>query len=141
MVNNRVGVASSRAVRRVRRDRASAGTANSNSKSYASESESESKASASEAAGTTAAAATGARQMVSASLRRELEKQGYRVVGSHSGVKLCRWTKSCTARTRRLLQAHVLWHREPPVRRDDAVDGLRQQMRVLLAAPHESCGD
>lgn len=27
-------------------------------------------------------------------LRQNLEKQGYRIVGSHSGVKLCRWTKS-----------------------------------------------
>lgn len=27
-------------------------------------------------------------------LRQNLEKQGYRLVGSHSGVKLCRWTKS-----------------------------------------------
>ncbi|KAG5511440.1 hypothetical protein JKF63_07403 [Porcisia hertigi] len=27
-------------------------------------------------------------------LRQSLEKQGYRLVGSHSGVKLCRWTKS-----------------------------------------------
>lgn len=27
-------------------------------------------------------------------LRQNLEKQGYRLIGSHSGVKLCRWTKS-----------------------------------------------
>lgn len=27
-------------------------------------------------------------------LRQSLEKQGYRLIGSHSGVKLCRWTKS-----------------------------------------------
>ncbi|AIN95515.1 hypothetical protein LPMP_050730 [Leishmania panamensis] len=27
-------------------------------------------------------------------LRQNLEKQGYRLVGTHSGVKLCRWTKS-----------------------------------------------
>lgn len=91
-----------RAVRRVRRaERAT--------KSCASESESESPA--------PTGAAAAARPMVSASLRRELEKQvdlinnvcstpqdycfeimylrqGYRVVGSHSGVKLCRWTKS-----------------------------------------------
>ena len=32
--------------------------------------------------------------MVSDSLRASLSKQGYRVVGSHSGVKLCRWTKA-----------------------------------------------
>ncbi|KAK7198379.1 Flavodoxin/Radical SAM superfamily/Wyosine base formation [Novymonas esmeraldas] len=27
-------------------------------------------------------------------LRQSLEKQGYRLIGTHSGVKLCRWTKS-----------------------------------------------
>ena len=32
--------------------------------------------------------------MVSDSLRAALTKQGYKVVGTHSGVKLCRWTKS-----------------------------------------------
>jgi hypothetical protein len=25
--------------------------------------------------------------------KKALEKQGYRLIGSHSGVKLCRWTK------------------------------------------------
>ncbi len=34
------------------------------------------------------------KEMVSAALRASLTKQGYRVVGSHSGVKLCRWTKA-----------------------------------------------
>lgn len=32
--------------------------------------------------------------MVTPELRQALTKQGYRVLGSHSGVKLCRWTKS-----------------------------------------------
>ncbi|KII63013.1 S-adenosyl-L-methionine-dependent tRNA 4-demethylwyosine synthase [Thelohanellus kitauei] len=32
--------------------------------------------------------------MVTPVIRSSLTKQGYRVVGSHSGVKLCRWTKS-----------------------------------------------
>jgi len=32
--------------------------------------------------------------MVSPSLKSALSKQGYKVVGSHSGVKLCRWTKA-----------------------------------------------
>jgi len=36
----------------------------------------------------------GPKQMVSDSLRKALTKQGYKVVGSHSGVKLCRWTKA-----------------------------------------------
>ena len=31
------------------------------------------------------------------SLRKALSKQGYQVVGSHSGVKLCRWTKVISA--------------------------------------------
>lgn len=34
------------------------------------------------------------REMVTPLLRESLTKQGYRLVGSHSGVKLCRWTKS-----------------------------------------------
>ncbi len=33
-------------------------------------------------------------EMVSPALRKALTKQGYKVVGSHSGVKLCRWTKA-----------------------------------------------
>ncbi|KAM6403269.1 S-adenosyl-L-methionine-dependent tRNA 4-demethylwyosine synthase TYW1-like [Rhynochetos jubatus] len=34
------------------------------------------------------------REMITPSLREALTKQGYRLIGSHSGVKLCRWTKS-----------------------------------------------
>ncbi|XP_033747588.1 S-adenosyl-L-methionine-dependent tRNA 4-demethylwyosine synthase TYW1-like [Pecten maximus] len=34
------------------------------------------------------------KEMVTPALRKALEKQGYRLIGSHSGVKLCRWTKS-----------------------------------------------
>lgn len=33
-------------------------------------------------------------EMITPLLRSSLTKQGYRLVGSHSGVKLCRWTKS-----------------------------------------------
>jgi len=33
-------------------------------------------------------------QMLNPALRSALTKQGYRLLGSHSGVKLCRWTKS-----------------------------------------------
>ncbi|KAG5512034.1 hypothetical protein GH5_07988 [Leishmania sp. Ghana 2012 LV757] len=33
-------------------------------------------------------------ELIYPKLRQSLEKQGYRLVGSHSGVKLCRWTKS-----------------------------------------------
>ena len=34
-----------------------------------------------------------AREMLTPLLREELTKQGYRLIGTHSGVKLCRWTK------------------------------------------------
>ncbi|XP_067932054.1 S-adenosyl-L-methionine-dependent tRNA 4-demethylwyosine synthase TYW1-like [Watersipora subatra] len=34
------------------------------------------------------------REMVTPTIRKSLEKQGYKIVGTHSGVKLCRWTKS-----------------------------------------------
>lgn len=33
-------------------------------------------------------------EMVTDRIRDSLSKQGYKVIGSHSGVKLCRWTKS-----------------------------------------------
>ncbi|XP_060595141.1 S-adenosyl-L-methionine-dependent tRNA 4-demethylwyosine synthase TYW1-like, partial [Ruditapes philippinarum] len=33
------------------------------------------------------------KEMVTPQLRKALTKQGYKIVGSHSGVKLCRWTK------------------------------------------------
>ena len=36
----------------------------------------------------------GPREMITPLLRKSLEKQGYKLIGSHSGVKLCRWTKS-----------------------------------------------
>jgi len=32
--------------------------------------------------------------MLTAKMRKNLEKEGYRVVGQHSGVKICRWTKN-----------------------------------------------
>merc|ERR1712226_1389243 len=34
------------------------------------------------------------KEMIEEELRNTLTKQGYKLVGSHSGVKLCRWTKS-----------------------------------------------
>lgn len=34
------------------------------------------------------------REMITPLLRKSLEKQGYKLIGTHSGVKLCRWTKS-----------------------------------------------
>ena len=35
-----------------------------------------------------------AKEMVTPMLRKTLSKQGYKIIGTHSGVKLCRWTKS-----------------------------------------------
>lgn len=34
------------------------------------------------------------KEMLTTSLRKSLTKQGYKLVGSHSGVKICRWTKA-----------------------------------------------
>ena len=34
------------------------------------------------------------KDMLTTDLRKELTKQGYKLIGTHSGVKLCRWTKS-----------------------------------------------
>lgn len=36
----------------------------------------------------------GKKAMVTPVIRANLEKQGYKIIGSHSGVKICRWTKS-----------------------------------------------
>ena len=34
------------------------------------------------------------REMLNPTLRKSLTKQGYKLIGSHSGVKICRWTKA-----------------------------------------------
>ncbi|GAV05671.1 hypothetical protein RvY_15766 [Ramazzottius varieornatus] len=34
------------------------------------------------------------KEMATPELKAALQKQGYKIIGSHSGVKLCRWTKS-----------------------------------------------
>lgn len=34
------------------------------------------------------------REMINPRMRRALEKQGYKLLGTHSGVKLCRWTQN-----------------------------------------------
>ncbi|XP_014292785.1 S-adenosyl-L-methionine-dependent tRNA 4-demethylwyosine synthase TYW1 [Halyomorpha halys] len=36
----------------------------------------------------------GIKEMITPPLRQVLTKQGYKLIGSHSGVKLCRWTKA-----------------------------------------------
>lgn len=33
-------------------------------------------------------------EMITPLIKKSLEKQGYKLIGTHSGVKLCRWTKS-----------------------------------------------
>ena len=35
-----------------------------------------------------------AKEMITPLLRKSLTKQGYKLIGSHSGVKICRWTKA-----------------------------------------------
>ena len=39
-------------------------------------------------------AQNGPKEMLTPSLRQSLSKQGYKLIGSHSGVKICRWTKA-----------------------------------------------
>ncbi len=34
------------------------------------------------------------KEMITPTLRKSLTKQGYKLIGSHSGVKICRWTKA-----------------------------------------------
>lgn len=34
------------------------------------------------------------RPMINDTIKKNLTKQGYKIIGSHSGVKLCRWTKA-----------------------------------------------
>lgn len=36
----------------------------------------------------------GPKEMVTPVIRANLEKQGYKIIGSHGGVKICRWTKA-----------------------------------------------
>jgi tRNA wybutosine-synthesizing protein 1 len=43
--------------------------------------------------------ANGVKEMITPVLREALTKQGYKLIGSHSGVKLCRWTKVRTLQT------------------------------------------
>ncbi|MCL7024540.1 hypothetical protein MKW94_015792 [Papaver nudicaule] len=48
----------------------------------------------SKAAATVKVEANGQKEMVTPVIRASLTKQGYKIIGSHSGVKICRWTKS-----------------------------------------------
>jgi tRNA wybutosine-synthesizing protein 1 len=47
------------------------------------------------------------KKMVTPPLRAALEKQGYKIVGSHSGVKICRWVLNCMF-VRKLPNSHNL---------------------------------
>ena len=88
-----------------------------------------------------AAVAEAARKpMVTASLAKSLGKQGYKIVGTHSGVKLCRWTKAML-RGRGGCYKHVLRHRELSVHGNHTVPRLRQQVRLLLAPSRQPGGD
>ncbi|CAF1000503.1 unnamed protein product [Didymodactylos carnosus] len=42
----------------------------------------------------TVSESNGTKEMITPLIRQSLEKQGYKLIGSHSGVKICRWTKS-----------------------------------------------
>ena len=50
-------------------------------------------AAATTGAGDASAGAAPPREMVTPMQRRKLTKEGYKLIGSHSAVKLCRWTK------------------------------------------------
>ncbi|KAG0268833.1 S-adenosyl-L-methionine-dependent tRNA 4-demethylwyosine synthase [Actinomortierella ambigua] len=60
------------------------------------------------------------REMVSPLLYKSLTKQGYKIIGSHSGVKICRWTKSalrgrgfCYKRSFYGIQSHLCMETTP----------------------------
>ncbi|OZJ03103.1 hypothetical protein BZG36_03365 [Bifiguratus adelaidae] len=60
------------------------------------------------------------REMVSPMLHKALTKQGYKIIGSHSGVKICRWTKSalrgrgfCYKHTFYGIQSHLCMETTP----------------------------
>lgn len=55
-------------------------------------------------------------EMVTTTIRNSLTKQGYKIIGTHSGVKVCRWTKSMLRgrggcyKYRFVTQAYILRH-------------------------------
>lgn len=106
-----------------------------------------------------------AREMVTPAQRAALTKERYRIIGTHSAVKLCRWTKhqlrgrggcykhTCYGasplrwqKTRLLLTltppsiVYVCRHHVVSMHGDDAVASMRQQVCLLLAAPQEPRG-
>ncbi|KAG8061105.1 hypothetical protein GUJ93_ZPchr0003g17704 [Zizania palustris] len=75
----------------------------------------------------------GAREMVTPIIRTSLEKQGYKIIGSHSGVKICRWTKS-QLRGRGGCYKHSFYgiesHRGPLREADRAPSTVEAQLRI-----------
>ena len=86
----------------------------------------------------TSAAQPEAREMVpkNSPTYAALSKQGYTIIGSHSGVKICRWTKSalrgrgsCYKHSFYGIASHLCMETTPSL----------SQVRLLLATRHESC--
>ncbi|CAG0901152.1 unnamed protein product [Darwinula stevensoni] len=58
----------------------------------------------------------GVKEMITPELREALTKQGYRLVGTHSGVKMCRWTKGLKFTFALSHDANFCWrHHSNPV--------------------------
>jgi tRNA wybutosine-synthesizing protein 1 len=74
------------------------------------------------------AAAPAPRDMVSPMLHKNLTKQGYKIVGSHSGVKICRWTKAALRGRGQYLT--FLCKRDMPLTHQDV--SLMSSIRFLL---------
>ncbi|KAI7900974.1 uncharacterized protein BX663DRAFT_544510 [Cokeromyces recurvatus] len=79
-----------------------------------------SKANPKRTIGETTVTKTEPRAMVSPMIHKNLTKQGYKVVGTHSGVKICRWTKSalrgrgfCYKRAFYGIQSHLCMETTP----------------------------
>ena len=63
------------------------------------------------------------KEMVTDALRGALTKQGYKILGSHSGVKLCRWTKAML-RGRGGCYKHILWYRKSSMHGNHTIIGV-----------------
>lgn len=69
------------------------------------------------------------KDMLTPALRAELTKQGYKLIGSHSGVKLCRWTKSMLRG--RGLTDYQNWHQHWLILFFSQVDAIRIRSTAL----------
>ena len=63
--------------------------------------------------------------MISLKQKENWEKQHYKIIGTHSAVKTCGWTKSMIKKQRRMLQADFLRNNVKPVHADDDFNELR----------------